>query len=70
MKLVEWKFEYKDKEYDCPEKPIKVHDDVKFIGVWHFTPNSTGGGGTITPTPNPNPTPDKEIQTELKETTE
>ena len=43
--LVEWKFEYKDKEYDCPEKPIKVHDDVKFIGVWHFTPNSTGGGG-------------------------
>ena len=58
--LVEWKFEYKDKEYDCPEKPIKVHDDVKFIGVWHFTPNSTGGGGTITPTPNPNPTPDKE----------
>ena len=39
---------------------IKVHDDVKFIGVWHFTPNSTGGGGTITPTPNPNPKPETE----------
>lgn len=59
--LVEWKVEYKDKEYDCPENPIEVHDDVEFIGVWHFTPNSTGGGGTgggtVTPTPNPNPTP-------------
>ena len=57
--LVEWKVEYKDKEYDCPEKPIEVHDDVEFIGVWHFTPMSTGGGGTgggtVTPTPNPDP---------------
>ena len=51
--LIEWKVEYKDKEYDCPEKPMEVHDDVEFIGVWHFTQNSTAGGGTVTPPTKP-----------------
>ena len=54
--FIEWKVGYKDNEYDWPEKPIKVHDDVKFIGVWHFTPNSTGGGGggtIVTPPTDP-----------------
>ena len=51
--LVEWKVKYKDNEYDWQGNPIEVHDDVEFIGVWHFTPNSagSGGGGTIVTPP-------------------
>ena len=54
--LVEWKVKYKDNEYDWQGNPIEVHDDVEFIGVWHFTPNSAGsggGGGTVTPPTKP-----------------
>ena len=36
------------------ENEIEMHKDMELVGVWHFEPNSTGGGGgTITPPTKP-----------------
>ena len=41
-------YEYIDKD------KIEMHKDMELVGVWHFEPNSTGGGGgTITPPTKP-----------------
>ena len=58
-----WYFEgwaYKENEnsgYEyIEEHEIEMHKDMELVGVWHFTPSSTGGGGggtIVTPPTDP-----------------
>ena len=51
-----WQYKYKGNVRNWDGKPMEVHDNVEFIGVWHFEPKNTGGGGggtIVTPPTDP-----------------
>ena len=51
-----WAYKEDGKYHDLSKEPITMEHDVELIGVWHFTPSSTGGGGggtIVTPPTDP-----------------